>query len=253
MPAHVLLTHLSLLVFDPVNENDGRLLHHVHVTDILSILRHGEAGVDAPPLHHRCFALGGLDASKTVELRASSARECLAWLRAVARARDRALRAVARLDARARGHDLCLATLVDAKNRETLLSRETDAYGWRRPSKSGLSLDESEIRSAVRPRRFRCGRLGADGRPTTIGEGSGAPSSAEHAIAAAKVSRSAFWASVELEEQEDTDDSNLEVLVAVDASVLLEASKNDDGAAVPRWAAVLARHASDLIKEPARG
>ena len=126
MPAHVLLTHLSLLVFDPVNESDGRLLHHVHVTDILSILRHGEAGVDAPPLHHRCFALGGLDASKTVELRASSARECLAWLRAVARARDRALRAVARLDARARGHDLCLATLVDAKNRETLLSRETD-------------------------------------------------------------------------------------------------------------------------------
>ena len=74
VPAHVLLTHLSLLVFDPVNENDGRLLHHVHVTDILSILRHGEAGVDAPPFHHRCFALGGLDASKTVEFRASSAR-----------------------------------------------------------------------------------------------------------------------------------------------------------------------------------
>ena len=41
--------------------------------------------------------------------------------------------------------------------------------------------------------------------------------------------------------------------MAVDASVLLEASKNDDGAAVPRWAAVLARHASDSIKEPARG
>ena len=251
VPAHVLLTHLSLLVFDPVNENDGRLLHHVHVTDILSLLRHGEIGQDAPPLHHRCFALGGLDASKTVELRASSARECLAWLRAVARARDRALRAVARLDARARGHDLCLATLVDAKNRETLLSRETDAYGWRRP----LRVDCRSMKARL---DLRCGRVDLD-----VGDlvrrahhdhrrGLGAPSSAEHAIAAAKVSRSAFWAPVETEEREDTDDSNLEVLVAVDASVLLEASKNDDGAAVPRWAAVLARHASDLMKEPAR-
>ena len=148
----------------------------------------------------------------------------------------------------ARGHDLCLATLVDAKNRETLLSRETDAYGGKT---SRVDCRSMKARwSAVRPRRLGCGlgeRAAHDHR-----RGLGAPSSAEHAIAAAKVSRSAFWASVELEEQEDTDDSNLEVLVAVDASVLLEASKSDDGAAVPRWAAVLARHASDSIKEPAR-
>ena len=83
---------------------------------------------------------------------------------------------------------------------------------------------------------LRCGRVDLD-----VGDlvrrahhdhrrGLGAPSSAEHAIAAAKVSRSAFWAPVATEAQEDTDDSTLEVLVAVDASVLLEASKNDDGA-----------------------
>jgi len=253
LPAHVLLTHLSLLVFDPVDEGAGRLLHHVHVTDVLSLLRHGESGVDAPPLHHRCFALGGLDASKTVELRASSARECLAWLRAVARARDRALRAVARLDARSRGHDLCLATLVDATHKETLVTRETDAYGWRRP----LRVDGRAMFVRL---DVRCGRVDLDVadliRRASFDHrrGLGAPSSMAHAVAASRGgARGAFWAAVHTEEDSDDErDSILEILVAVDASSLLHASKNDDGASVPRWAALLARTASDVIKEPAR-
>ena len=65
-----------------------------------------------------------------MELRAHSARDCLGWLRAIARAKDRALAAVARLDDRAHGHDVVLATARDAPgDPEVILARSRD-YGW---------------------------------------------------------------------------------------------------------------------------
>ena len=88
--------------------SSGRLLHNLHVTDILSILRHGDSESFAPPIHHRCFTIGDLN-DVSVCFRAVNARDCLGWLKAIARAKDRALAAVHRLDDRAHGHDLVRA------------------------------------------------------------------------------------------------------------------------------------------------
>lgn len=97
------------------SSSQGRLLHNVHVTDVLSIVRHGDSeSVSPPPIHHRCFTITDLN-DVSVTLRAVNARDCLQWLKAIARAKDRALAAVHRLDDKSHGHELVLATLKQAR------------------------------------------------------------------------------------------------------------------------------------------
>lgn len=97
------------------SSSQGRLLHNVHVTDVLSIVRHGDSeSVSAPPIHHRCFTITDLN-DVSVTLRAVNARDCLQWLKAISRAKDRALAAVHRLDDKSHGHELVLATLKRAR------------------------------------------------------------------------------------------------------------------------------------------
>jgi len=110
--------------------SSGRLLHNVHVTDVLSILRHGDADSFAPPIHHRCFTIGDLN-DASVCLRAPNARDCLGWLKALARAKDRALAAVHRLDDKAHGHDLVLATLNEAGGDERIVARGSPRFASR--------------------------------------------------------------------------------------------------------------------------
>lgn len=104
--------------------SQGRLLHNMHVTDILSILRHGDGdSVSAPPIHHRCFTITDLN-DVAVTLRAGNGRDCLQWLKAIARAKDRALSAVHRLDDKSHGHELILATLKISKPAEHIKKEE---------------------------------------------------------------------------------------------------------------------------------
>ena len=91
------VTHAFIFAgFDPVNEMTGGV-HHVHVTDITLSSDTAEPGGRAP-LHHRCFALGGLDASRLLVGASScgiASRGCGPWLRRESGSE------LARLDARA--------------------------------------------------------------------------------------------------------------------------------------------------------
>ena len=249
----------------------GKLLHNLHVTDILSILRHGDAESFAPPLHHRCFTIGDLN-DVSICLRAVNARDCLGWLKAIARAKDRALAAVHRLDDKAHGHDLVLATATAASNprrpdpddgvlaaaapEPRIVARGSPrfGYGWCEPVKVevedatlALELNAGDVELDV---VALVGRAAAD-----QAQGLGAAASVGDAHAAVSGgARGAFWC--EVAEKEDASESRddgaeskvetLDILVAIDATAAFEAARDD--ATLPEWASWAIATALDVAQ-----
>ena len=207
----------------------GRLLHNLHVTDILSIVRHGDSEtMSAPPIHHRCFTIGDLN-DESVCLRAVNARDCIQWLKAIARAKDRALAAVHRLDDKSHGHELVLATMKFGDDSERIVARghrKGPGYGWFEPFRVPIVAPatlrfELNAGALELPVTSLLARAAAD-----AGNGLGPATSAAAAEAAANLigtTRGAFWATVALDNtDDDVVKEKLQILVAVDASEALE-------------------------------
>ena len=219
----------------------GRLLHNLHVTDILSILRHGDnESMGAPPIHHRCFSIGDLN-DDVVTLRTVNARDCIQWLKAISRAKDRALAAVHRLDDKSHGHELVLATRRRDSSDERIVARNKKkgpGYGWfeafRVHVKGGgtlrFELNAGDLELPIASLLARA----ADDAGNSLGAATSA--SAAEANGDVPTTRGSFWAPVALHSDEDrangaagdesdADSKNaerLELLVAVDARDALD-------------------------------
>ncbi|KAJ8602427.1 hypothetical protein CTAYLR_001236 [Chrysophaeum taylorii] len=247
----------------PSSTSQGRLLHNLHVTDVLSILRHGDnESMSAPPIHHRCFSITDLN-DASVCLRAVNARDCLQWLKAIARAKDRALAAVHRLDDKSHGHELVLATLKRSSEAspleppfdERIVARGKPgmAYGWFEPLRVDV-VDATlrfELNAGVM--EVRVGSL-LERSAADAAAGLGAATSAAAAEAAASgAARAAFWAKVTSDDKEwDQRTERLEVLVAVDATAALAAGEKWRDAQLARDSQLATRALRGLHRVAAR-
>mmetsp|Transcript_12703 Transcript_12703/g.19055 ORF Transcript_12703/g.19055 Transcript_12703/m.19055 type:complete len:1128 (+) Transcript_12703:51-3434(+) len=217
----------------PRTSSAGRLLYNLHVTDILSLLRHGDTDVlSAPPIHHRCFTIVDLN-DTSVCLRAISARDCIQWLKAVARAKDRALAAVHRLDDKSHGHELVLATLVQpgkyAGREESIVARgyhtKGQLYGWFEPLR--VRLIRAQLRFELNAGELELSVASLLERAASDFINGLGPAGSQHAAEAAAnsgdMSAAAFWARVkpQLDDDLDFQSQRLEILLAVDASRVL--------------------------------